>query len=394
MLRSHRIDAKAGQASPMSLLLLAASVAIHLLMMGAFVLAMARRRAAEISRGPRVSILKPLAGADEDLAENLASFAAVDYPSFEILLGVADANDPAVPVARAFVARTPNARLIFTDPHAATNPKVAQLIGLERVATGEVLVISDSNVRVSPSYLFDLVSELRDDVGIVSGVVVGSGERSIGAALENLHLASAIAPGVIASRVLSDKPLTVGKSMAMRRRDLWKIGGFAAVGGVLAEDHVLGRRFREAGFGVAIALSPIENRNVACSITRTLERHTRWAKMRRAIVPLAFWFEPLLEPVVIAFAALAIYPTESRAALFFGVVVLRISSAALATSLLRRRMRVRHLVLEPLRAFAIFTCWLRAAFSRRVEWRGHTFALGVDSKLIPVEPLAVRALAP
>src|SRR5262249_47017189 len=151
---------------------------------------------------------------------------------------------------------------VITDPRAAMNPKVAQLIGLERVATGEVLVISDSNVRVAPGYLFDLVSELGDDIGIVSGVIVGTGERSIGAALENLHLASAIAPGVIAAATLSDKPLTIGKSMAMRRRDLLRIGGFSAVGGVLAEDHVLGRRFREAGFGVAIALSPVENRNV------------------------------------------------------------------------------------------------------------------------------------
>src|SRR5262249_54553459 len=160
------------------------------------------------------------------------------------------------------------------------------------------------------------VSELGDGIGIVSGVIVGTGERSIGAALENLHLASAIAPGVIASAVLSDKPLTIGKSMAMRRRDLLRIRGCAAGRPVLSVDHVLGRRFREAGFGVAIALTPVENRNVECSVTRMLDRHTRWAKMHRAIVPAAFWAMPLLEPVLVAFVALAISPTESRAGLF------------------------------------------------------------------------------
>src|SRR4051812_40872598 len=113
------------------------------------------------TRAPRVTILKPLAGADDDLAENLESIARLDHPSFEILLGVASVRDPAFAVARAFVERhrRVHARLVLTDREAAINPKVAQLIALERHATGEVVVISDSNVRVSPRYLSDLLAE-------------------------------------------------------------------------------------------------------------------------------------------------------------------------------------------------------------------------------------------
>jgi ceramide glucosyltransferase len=366
----------------MSLLVLAASVAIHLLVLSAFLVARRRRRPRELQRGPRVTIMKPLAGADEDLAANLESFAAIDYPAFEVLFGVADPEDPAAPIVRRFLARNPrlNARLIVTDPHAALNPKVAQLIGLERVATGEVLVISDSNVRVRPSYLFDLIGELsQDGVGLVSSVVVGTGERSVGAAVENLHLMSFIAPGVLAATVLTESPLTIGKSMAMRRRDLLRVGGLASVSDVLAEDYVLGRAFKEAGYGVVISQAAVENRNVDCALSRTVERHTRWAKMRRAIAPVAFWLEPLSEPVVVGTIVAAL---TSSATLLAASILFRVATVAICQRALRGRITLG-VLLEPLRAYVAALCWIRSALSRRVEWRGHAFVLGEDSRLIP-----------
>ena len=131
----------------------ALSGATYVAMMGACAVGVLRARAVKngnrSARSPRVSILKPLAGADDDLEENLASFAALDYPDYEVLFGVASAGDAAIPAARRFIAAHPErARLVFTDPTNAVNPKVAQLLDLEREATGEVLVVSDSNVRV------------------------------------------------------------------------------------------------------------------------------------------------------------------------------------------------------------------------------------------------------
>ena len=118
-----------------------------------------------------------------------------------MLLGVASWDDPAVPTARAFLRRHPklDARLIVTDPEAARNPKVAQLLGLDRHATGEVIVISDSNVRVPRSYLWSLVHTLTPDVGMVTSVIVGTGERTLGAALKNLR-SSAPSPARASSR--------------------------------------------------------------------------------------------------------------------------------------------------------------------------------------------------
>ncbi len=294
----------------------AVSFALYATMWGLFVRAMLKRRGRphpSLDRAPRVTIFKPLAGCDDDLEENLASFARIDYPSFEILFGVADSADPAFRVARAFIASHPklDARVVVTDPHAAINPKVAQLIGLQAVATGELYVISDSNVRVRPTYLWSLVAELADErVGIVASLFAGTGERTLGAALENLQLCAATAPGLAAMDTVSRRPLMVGKSMAVRRRDLTRLGGFQPLGQVLAEDYVLGRRFLAAGFAARTSLEVVENRNVACSAARTIERHTRWAKMRRSLSPSAFAMEPVLTPIVVASAGVVIAPTD------------------------------------------------------------------------------------
>jgi ceramide glucosyltransferase len=131
----------------LSLLPVATSVAVYGTVFGAFGVAVRRRRrqgSPPLDRAPRVTVLKPVAGVDEDLRENLESFARLDYPAFELLIGVADPRDPAVEVAYAFLRAHPelDARIVHTDPDAAINPKVAQLLGLERQATGEMSVHS------------------------------------------------------------------------------------------------------------------------------------------------------------------------------------------------------------------------------------------------------------
>ncbi len=377
---------------PLAVALTATSLALYAAMMALFARGMwARRRGgrASMDRAPRVTLFKPLAGRDDDLEANLESFARIDYPSFEILLGVASPGDPAFLVARRFVARHPklDARVVLTDPEAAINPKVAQLVGLERAATGEVYVISDSNVRVRPGYLWSLVAELTDPaVGMVTSLFAGTGERTLGAALENLQLCCHAAPGLLAMIAVSKRPLTVGKSMAIRRRDLAQLGGFLPVGDVLAEDYALGRRFLDAGFATRTSLEPVENRNVGCTVARTLERHTRWSKMRRALYPAGFAFEPLMTPVVVASAGLAFAPGDVTAAVFAATCVVQTVAALTAVRVLRGSwLSWRYIPLELVRSYIGLLCWMRACVSRRIEWRGHAFTMMRGTRIVPVE---------
>lgn len=374
-----------------SLVPTALSMGIYLTIMGSFLIAMRRKRTpAEVARAPRITIMKPLAGDDDELDANLESFANLDYPAFEVLLGVASADDPALPAARRFVARHPEvcAKVVMTNREDAMNPKVAQLIGLDRAARGEIVVISDSNVRVGKDYLWSLVRELSmPGVGLATSIFAGTGERTLGAALENLQLGTMIGPGVAAATLLTSKPFTVGKSMAMWRRDLVKLGGFARVGDVLAEDWVLGRLFMSAGYGVRTSLEAVENRNVDCSIRRSVERHARWAKMRRALAPAAFVFEPLLTPLVIAGAMAVIHPCKATivAALFAAFV--QTAFAFTSLRLLRGHgMRWYYAPLEVVRTALVLFCWLCACATRRIRWRGHDFVVLRESRIVPAPP--------
>jgi ceramide glucosyltransferase len=369
--------------------LAAVSTALYLAMIVAFAVAMRRPQPQrKPTRWPRVSILKPLAGVDDDLEGNLASFAELDCPDYEILLGVASADDPAYPLARKFVKRAGSrrARLIVTDPDAAINPKVVQLIALEQAASGEVIMVSDSNVRVTPGYLQRVVAELSSPgVAAVSSVFAGSGERTLGAALENLQLNAFNAPAVVAAFALGHT-ITVGKSMVMWREALRRIGGFSSVADFLSDDHLLGRAFAQAGYAVHVSLLPVDNRNVSCSVKRMIGRHTRWAQIRRALSPLAFALEPALSPLVIATLAFLASPAMLPGLALVGASVVQAASAMITVRVLRGRgPRWYWAPLEVLRSYLLFYCWLRACASRQVAWRGHVFQLARDSRIVPAE---------
>jgi ceramide glucosyltransferase len=371
------------------------SAALYALVQATFVASMCRRRPARAARAsPPVTLLKPIAGADEGLAENLESFARLAYPGYELLFGFASRTDPALPIVRAFLASHPelDARIVWTDPRAAENPKVAQLIGLTRAAKHAIVVVSDSNVRVGPGYLRAVVDRLLDPgVGLVSNLVVGTDDASFGAAVENAQLTTFIAPSVAAAQVLAGRAITVGKSMAMRRDDLARVGGWTSVGDVLAEDDVLGRRFDAAGLGVAVSLEPVRNPNVACSIGRTIERHTRWAKMRRTISPRTFPLEPFLSPSIIAALVAVVAPSVLALEAWALACVLQCSGALLALRLLHGRFpKPSFFLVEIARAHVAFACWILACSSRNVVWRGKPFRLGPGSKL--VSPRTARTM--
>lgn len=349
-----------------------------------------RRRAPHVPAvTPWVSILKPLAGVDDDLRDNLESFARLDYPAFELLLGVASPDDPAVPIVQSFLAAHPelSARIVWTRPAGGSvyNPKVAQLIDLTAAARGSVIVVSDANVRVCRTYLRSLIAALlQPGVGLVSSIIRGSGERSLGAALENAQLGAYVAPGVIAAHRFGIRPATVGKSMAMRVADLARVGGWESVAQVLAEDDVMAQRFHAHGYRVTVCTEAIDNHVARATIGRTIERHARWAKMRRALTPGVFYVEPLLFPLLVATLVALLLPSLLAAQVWLAALGLQVIGAMLSLTVLRARRPVLLALLELLRAAAFLAAWLLGCVSRKVVWRGNAFTIGEGSTLTPV----------
>lgn len=344
----------------------------------------------EPMRKPRVSILKPLSGLDDELAENLESFAHLVGVEYELLFGVASIDDPAVPVVRDFIARHPEveARLIKTDPDAALNPKVAQLIGLEGAATGDVLISCDSNVRVHPAYAKNLVGELcRPGVHLVSNVLLGNGEKTFGATMENLLLATFQAPGVVGGWALTNGgglAITVGKSMCTWRWALEKVGGYRRVRNVLAEDQALGKLYVAEGYGVWLSFDQVENRNVHGSLMQTLHRHTRWAYTRRSIFPQGYAIEIILVPLLFATGFLFLAPSWITLTLFLGAAAVQaVGSRVFTAQLSRAPLPWWSFFLEIPRTWIYGGCWIAGWVGKRVRWRGHKLTIGPDGELEP-----------
>lgn len=332
-----------------------------------------------------LSILKPVCGLDDELEENLVSFTQIRGVRHEVIISVEEWDDPALEVARRVMRAHPLApfRIIVDEGSRSgvVNRKVERLIAAARVAKGDILLISDSNVRIEPDDIARTLEAFDDPrVGCVSNLFTGSGARSIGAMIESLHLLSFVTTGAVLASA-AGVPCVVGKSMAITRTALDAIGGFERFRRVLAEDQAIGLAVKEAGFEVA--LSPVVVRNIVVdrTIQRALDRQVRWNKIRYAFSHRLYTTELLLNPFVFALLAAAFAPTK-LAAFPIVVILARCLQLALLNRALGTGLTLRRIALVPLLDVLMLTAWFVPFFSNSVTWRGYRARIGRDTEMI------------
>ena len=348
---------------------------------------------ADPPRWPSISVLKPMAGLDDQLLENLNSHLTIDYPGeWKLLLGVRSEQDLAYPVAKAFVAAHPDrAEIHLQEGVPGFNPKVNQLLTLTKYATGEVIAISDSNVRVHRGLLREHASRLAEPkVALSSNLFVGTDEASLGSALDNMSINAFCAAGSATAEALLNMTQLVGKSFAVKREILAELGGWDAVKDLLAEDQRFGTLLRQSGHKTRLCPTPVANVQQTAPFAHFWQRHSRWSMLRFHLLPGA-WAEPLQLPFIWALGAALVSAHSAFLWWFFAAsTVLTIAFTQAATWILRgHAFSLRWAWLIPLRDFAFLAAWARGMTMRTVIWRGNRLEV-VKNTVLQAAPSAQR----
>ena len=359
-------------------------------------LAVAVHRRAPVPR-PRnrrgISILKPLCGLDDDLAANLECFAALDYAPYELCLGVRDRDDAAYPVAIAFARRHPRTvRVVLQRGTPGLNPKVNQLATLARAARYDIVVVSDSNVRVAPGYLDEIAAHLEDPrVGLVTHPVAGVGEARFGSLMDNLHLCASVGAGMIGVKRIVGKDIVVGKSMALRKSDLAALGGFEAFADVLAEDYLLGKDVaQKLGKRVVVGKAPVRNVSERRDARDFYRRYRRWSVMhRQCIGGPVYAAQALLNPTMVAAAGWLVHPSLVTLGGVGVAATLKLVYDGAALAMLRGgRPPLGVVVASPAKDALLACAWAVGLWRREIDWRGNPLRVLPGTRLEPVREFA------
>jgi len=338
---------------------------------------------------PPVSILKPVKGLDPEAYANFASFCQQDYPEFELLFGVATANDPAVPVIQQLQRDFPRCRIRLIVAHAdRPNRKACILHDLAAQASHEVLAVSDSDMRVTPDYLRRVVAPLADPaVGLVTCLYKGERPVTFTARMEALHMGATFLPSVLVARGFLEMRFALGATVVLRRRDLDRIGGFAAVADYLADDYQIGVRIAELGLRVHLSAYVVTAIIGPTTLQEQWDREVRWARCNRVCRPLEYPGILLTFSTPLALCLLLVSglsPVGWQA--LGGSVFLRWLIAWLVAGYTGDRVVRDWLLLLPIRDMLSALVWLVGGLGKGVTWRGESFLVQGDGRMVPAPP--------
>lgn len=338
---------------------------------------------------PPVSILKPVKGLDAQAYQNFVSFCQQDYPDFELLFGVSDPDDPVIAVVERLQREFPHRSIrLNVSPATHVNRKASLLHSLAAEARHEVLVVSDSDMRVTPDYLRRVVAPLADEgVGLVTCPYRGELPVTLTAKLEALYMGVTFLPSVLVARKVLSMRFALGATIAVRRRDLARLGGFAAVAEYLADDYQLGARLARLGRRVHLSNYVVASVLGATTFREQWDREVRWAQCTRVSRPLEFpgMLLTFSTPLAVVLALLTGFAPLASLSLAVSLL-LRWLVAWSVTGYIANQAVRRWLIWLPVRDMLTALVWCAGAVGRNVVWRGERFRLRSDGRLEPLPP--------
>jgi ceramide glucosyltransferase len=331
----------------------------------------------------RVSILKPLCGAEPGLEENLASFVQQDYPgTFELLFGLQEPGDPAARVVGELM-RTqsgPPRRLIVDATMCGPNRKVCNLANLAEKATGEIIIAADSDIKVPPGYLACIVGALEPpEVGLVTCLYRGLPAGGLWSRLSAAAIDHHFLPGVMLALRLGLATPCFGSTIALKRDVLLRIGGFKAFARYLADDYAMGAAVRRLGYAVAVPEMIVDHSCSEASFSELIAHELRWARTIRGVSPWGFAGSAITHPLPFALLGVLCAPGGIAVGVLAASLACRFALQMRADGVLGRS--VLRAWWGPLRDLLSFAVYVASFWPGDVQWRGHRRRMGRDGTL-------------
>jgi len=360
---------------------------------------------------PPVSLLKPLHGSEPRLADHLEGFFLQDYPSYEILFCARSPQDAGLRTAREVAARFPEipVRFLVTGEPPFANAKVASLDRMAKAARHALLVVSDSDVRVTPGYLRAVVAPFADEnVGVVTCPYRGVPSRemptdhkrsaALWAQLEGVGMSIEMTAGVLVANMLEGMQFALGPTMAVRSRCLDEIGGFRPMGQYCADDFLLGNLVAANGHKVVFSDHAIDHIVLNTGFVDSMRHQARWSKSTRFSRPKGHFGTSLTfsMPFALLAAATALclhWYWAAVIALGWGILNRMLLAAVVGSAVVRERALWRTVLLYPFRDLMGFGFWLASYGSSTILWRGEQYVLERGGSMRPLHPQPGLAVA-
>ena len=344
---------------------------------------------------PAVTLLKPLCGMDSGMYANFLSCCQQDYPAerMQIIFGALDANDPGLDVARRLQAEFPQLDIAivagYTPRLQGNNYKVCNLTAMMTHAKHDLLVLCDSDIRVTPDYLRRVAAPFENEgVGLVTCPYYGEDVESFPAILEALGMGANYIPSTITARALEGVSFGLGQTIVLPRRILQQMGGFESLAEELADDYRLGNGVKKLGYEVVLSDYLVRDVIGKEQFKPMWTRRLRWERTNRALRPLGYTGSVITYGVPLAF--LFLLSTGFRLVgweVFAAVLLLRLTTALLVTKLATRDPNVlRFLPLIPLSDACCFALFVLSFCGNQVKWRGQQFRLLPGCRIVAVNP--------
>lgn len=361
----------------------------HWLMSTCCVFFLLRRRRSAVVSGiaPPISILKPLKGLDPDLYENLASFCRQDYPCFELLVGTRDADDPALSVVRKLQRDFPQTSIrSLVTPNLGLNPKSSTLNELVKQAKYNLVIFSDSDIRVGSDYLSCVAAPLRDrSIGVVTCLYRSKWSNTFASIFGALHVDLSFLPSAALASCLPGIRYASGATLAVRRDQLIAVGNYASIADYLADDFLICAKLQNAGFRLKLSDYVVTHVTDGDRPDEFWRRQVRWARTIRATTPLQYLgiLFTLTTPCSILLLAASGGAGFAWWVLIGSMVQRWLAGWCVCGATGNRALR-RHLLWLPLSDCLDGLIWVAGLLGRHIIWRGSVFRLGPGGRLSQV----------